>query len=87
MSFKETVLTYIKTHDVPCLLRGDIEDGLRKCISDNEVYELILRIHHRLNIANCPERGIRGHIPICFKDELASYDILTILDKTKNEEK
>lgn len=87
MSFKETVLNYIKTHDVPCLLRGDIEDGLRKCISDNEVYELILRIHHRLNIANCPERGIRGHIPIRFKDELASYDILTILNKTKNKEK
>lgn len=83
MSYKEVVLNYIKTHDIPYHLKEDIEDGLRKCISDNEVYELILRIHHRLNIANCPERGIRGHIPIRFKDELASYDILTILDKIK----
>lgn len=39
MNYKEIVLNYIITHDVPCLLRGDIEDGLRKCISDDDVYE------------------------------------------------
>lgn len=33
MSYKEVVLNYIKTHDVPCLLRGDIEDELWKCKS------------------------------------------------------
>ena len=44
MSYKEIVLNYIKTHDVPCLLRGDIEDGLWKCVSDDDVYELILEL-------------------------------------------
>ncbi len=81
MSYKEIVLNYIKTHDVPYHLKEDIEDGLQKCISDSEVYELILRINHRLNIANCFERGFRGHVPIRFADEIASYDILTVLNK------
>lgn len=81
MSYKEIVLNYIKTHDVPYHLKEDIEDGLQKCISDSEVYELILRINHRLNIANCFERGFRDHVPIRFADEIASYDILTVLNK------
>lgn len=84
MNFKETVLNYIKTHDVPYYLKEDIEDRLQKCTLDNEVYELILRIHHRLNIANCPERGIRNHVPAYFAEELASYNILTILNKKRS---
>ena len=71
----------IKPHDVPYHLKEDIEDELQKCISDSEVYELILRINHRLNIANCFERGFRGHVPIRFADEIASYDIFTVLNK------
>lgn len=84
MSYKEIVLNYIRTNDVPYHLKEDIEDGLQKCISDSEVYELILRINHRLNIANCFERGFHCHVPIRFADEIAGYDILTVLDKTKN---
>lgn len=83
ISFKDIVLNYIKTHDVPCLLRGDIEDGLRKCISDDDVYELILRINHRLTVNNCAVRGYKGYIPIRYADEIASDCILKVLDKTK----
>ena len=81
ISYKEIVLNYIKTHDVPYHLKEDIEDELQKCISDSEVYELILIINHRLNIANCFESGFRGHVPIRFADEIASYDIFTVLNK------
>lgn len=88
MSFKETVLNYIKTHDVPCLLRGDIEKGLRKCKSDDDVYELIFRINYRLTINNCAVRGYKNHyIPMRYADEIVSDDILKILDKSKNKEK
>lgn len=86
MSFKDIVLNYIKTHDVPCLLRGDIEDGLRKCNSDDDVYELILRINHRITVNNCAVRGCESHyIPSRYADEIASDDILKVLDKTKKE--
>ena len=60
MSYKEIVLNYIKTHDVPCLLRGDIEDGLRKCKSDDDVHELIFRINYRLTVNNCAVRGYKN---------------------------
>ena len=60
MSYKEIVLNYIKTHDVPPLLRGDIERGLRKCESDDDVYELILRINYRLTVNNCSVRGYKS---------------------------
>lgn len=86
MSYKEIVLNYIKTHDVPCLLRGDIEDGLRKCKSDDDVHELIFRINHRLTVNNCAVRGYKSDfIPSRYADEIVSDDILTLLDKTKNE--
>lgn len=86
MSYKEIVLNYIKTHDVPCLLRGDIEDGLRKCKSDDDVYELIFRINYRLTVNNCAVRGYKSDfIPWRYADEIVSDDILTLLDKTKNE--
>ena len=84
MSYKEIVLNYIKTHDVPCLLRGDIEDGLWKCVSDDDVYELILGINHRITVNNCAVRGYESHyIPSRYADEIASGDILKVLDKTK----
>lgn len=86
MSYKEIVLNYIKTHDVPSLLRGDIENGLRKCKSDDNVYELILRINHRITVNNCAVRGYESHYtPIRYADEIASDDILKVLDKTKKE--
>ena len=86
MSYKEIVLNYIKTHDVPCLLRGAIEDGLLKCKSDDDVYELILRINHRLTVDNCAVRGYkRDYIPMRYADEIASDVILKVLDKAKNE--
>jgi len=86
MSYKEIVLNYIKTHDVPCLLRGDIEDGLLKCKSDDDVYELILRINHRLTVDNCAVRGYKSdYIPMRYADEIASDVILKVLDKAKNE--
>ena len=86
MSYKEIVLNYIKTHDVPCLLRGDIEDGLRKCKSDDDVYELIFRINYRLTVNNYAVRGYKNdYIPMRYADEIVSDDILTLLDKTKNE--
>lgn len=86
MSYKEIVLNYIITHDVPCLLRGDIEDGLRKCISDDDVYELILRINHRLTVDNCAVRGYDSvYVPMRYADEIASDCILKVLDKAKNE--
>ena len=81
ISYKEIVLNYIKTHDVPYHLKEYIEDELQKCISDSEVYELIIRINHRLNIVNCFEMGFRVHVPIRFEDEIASYDSLTVLNK------
>lgn len=84
MSYKEIVLNYIKTHDVPCLLRGDIEDGLRKCKSDDNVYELILRINHRLTVNNCAVRGYDSvYVPMRYADEIVSDDILKVLDKAK----
>lgn len=79
--YKEIVLNYIKTPDVPYHFKEGIEDVLQKCISDSDMYELILRINHRLNIVNCFERGFRVHVPIRFADEIASYDILTVLNK------
>lgn len=86
MSYKEIVLNYIKTHDVPCLLRGDIEDGLRKCKSDDDVHELIFRINYRLTVNNCAVRGYKSDfIPWRYADEIVSDDILTLLDKTKKE--
>lgn len=86
MSYKEIVLNYIKTHDVPCLLRGDIADGLRKCKSDDDVHELIFRINYRLTVNNCAVRGYKSDfIPPRYADEIVSDDILTLLDKTKNE--
>ena len=86
MSYKEIVLNYIKTHDVPCLLRGDIEDGLRKCRSDDNVYELILRINYRLTVNHCAVRGYEsGYIPMRYADEIVSDDILKVLDKAKKE--
>nr|DAM98626.1 MAG TPA: hypothetical protein [Caudoviricetes sp.] len=86
MSYKEIVLNYIKTHDVPCLLRGDIEDGLRKCKSDDDVHELIFRINYRLTVNNCAVRGYKNdYIPMRYADEIVSDDILAVLDKTKNE--
>lgn len=86
MSYKEIVLNYIKTHDVPCLLRGDIEDGLRKCKSDDDVYELIFRINHRLTVNNCAVRGYKiDSLPWRYADEIVSDDLLAVLDKTKNE--
>ena len=79
MSYKEIVLNYIKTHDVPCLLRGDIEDGLRKCISDDDVYELILRINYRLTVNNCDVRGYKsGNKAMSYAEEIASDDILKL---------
>lgn len=84
MSYKEIVLNYIKTHDVPSLLRGDIEDGLRKCKSDDNVYELILRINHILTVDNCAVRGYKSdYIPMRYADEIASDGILKVLDKAK----
>uniref|UniRef100_UPI00402636E0 hypothetical protein n=1 Tax=Prevotella sp. TaxID=59823 RepID=UPI00402636E0 len=86
MSYKEIVLNYIKTHDVPCLLRGDIEDGLRKCKSDDDVYELIFRINHILTVNNCAVRGYKiDFLPWRYADEIVSDDLLAVLDKTKNE--
>ena len=32
-------------------------------------------------IVNCFERGFRGHVPIRFAGEIASYDSLTVLNK------
>lgn len=88
MSFKEIVLNYIETHNVPCLLRGDIEDRLWKCISDDDVYELILRINHKITVNNCAVRGYEsGYIPIRYADEIASDDILKVLNKVKNNKK
>lgn len=86
MSYKDIVLNYIKTHDVPCLLRGDIEDGLRKCKSDDNVYELILRINYILTVNNCAVRGYdSGYIPSRYADEIVSDNILKVLDKIKKE--
>lgn len=86
MSCKEIVSNYIITHDVPCLLRGDIEDGLLKCKSDDDVYELILRINYRLIVNNCAVMGYKsGYIPMRYADEIVSDDILKVLDKAKNE--
>ena len=86
MSYKEIVSNYIITHDVPCLLRGDIEDGLLKCKSDDDVYELILRINYRLTVNNCAARGYKSdYIPMRYADEIVSDDILKVLDKAKNE--
>lgn len=88
MSCKDIVLNYIRTHDVPCLLRGDIEDGLRKCKSDDDVYELIHRINYRLYINSCAVRGYKsGYIPMRFADLIVSDDILKVLDKIKKEVK
>lgn len=82
MSFKEIVINYIKTHDVPCLLRGDIEKGLLKCRSDDDVYELIFRINYRLTVNNCAIRGYKSnYIPMRYADEIVSDDILKVLDK------
>jgi hypothetical protein len=87
MSYKEIVSNYIITHDVPCLLRGDIEDGLLKCKSDDDVYELILRINYRLNINSCAVRGYEsGYIPMRYADLIVSDDILKVLDKIKKKE-
>ena len=87
MSFKEIVINYIKTHDVPCLLRGDIEKGLLKCRSDDDVYELIFRINYRLTVNNCAVRGYKSnYIPMSYAEEIISDDILKVLDK-KNKEK
>ena len=84
MSYKEIILNYIKTNDVPYHLKEDIEDGLQKCISDSEVYELILRINHRITVNNCAVRGYESHyIPSRYADEIASDDILKVLDKAK----
>lgn len=86
MSCKEIVSNYIITHDVPCLLRGDIEDGLLECKSDDDVYELILRINYRLTVNNCAVRGYNSdYIPMRYADEIVSDDILKVLDKAKNE--
>lgn len=86
MSCKEIVSNYIITHDVPCLLRGDIEDGLLKCKSDDDVCELILRINYRLTVNNCAVRGYKSdYIPMRYADEIVSDDILKVLDKAKNE--
>lgn len=86
MSYKEIVLNYIKTHDVPCLLRGDIEKGLRERKSDDDVHELIFRINYRLTVNNCAVRGYKSDfIPWRYADEIVSDDILAVLDKTKNE--
>lgn len=86
MSYKDIVLNYIKTHDVPSLLIGDIKDELWKCVSDDDVYELILRINHRITVHNCAVRGYESHyIPSRYADEIASDDILKVLDKTKKE--
>ena len=88
MSFKEIVLNYIKTHDVPYLLRRDIKDKLWKCVSDSDVYKLILRINHKITINNCAVRGYEsGYIPTRYADEIASDDILKVLNKIKNNEK
>ena len=88
MSCKDIVLNYIRTHDVPCLLRGDIEDGLRKCKSDDDVYELILKINYRLNINTCAVRGYKSdYIPMRYADLIVSDDILKVLDKIKKEVK
>lgn len=82
MSCKDIVLNYIRTHDVPCLLRGDIEDGLHECKSDDDVYELIRRINYRLTVNNCAVRGYRSdYIPNRYADEIVSDDILKVLDK------
>ncbi len=87
MSYKEIVLNYIKTHDVPCLLRGDIEDGLRKCKFDDDVYELIFRINYILNINSCAVRGYESdYIPMRYADLIVSDDILKVLDKIKKKE-
>lgn len=87
MSYKEIVLNYIITHDVPSLLRGDIEDGLRKCKSDDDVYELIFRINYRLNINSCAVRGYESdYIPMCYADLIVSDNILKVLDKIKKKE-
>lgn len=86
MSYKEIVSNYIITHDVPYLLRGDIKDGLLKCKSDDDVYELILRINYRLTVNNCAVRGYESHyIPMHYADEIVSDDILKVLDKAKKE--
>lgn len=85
MSYKEIVLNYIKNHDVPCLLRGDIEDGLRKCKSDDDVYELIFRINYRLIVNNSSVRGYKNDfIPWRYADEIVSSDILRLLDRAKD---
>ena len=84
MSYKDIVLNYIRTHDIPCLLRGDIEDGLRKCKSDDDVYELIFRLNYKLIVNNCAIRGYDSHyIPSRYADEIASDAILKVLDKIK----
>lgn len=88
MSYKEVVLNYIKTHDVPCLLRGDIVNELWKCKSDNDVYELIRRINYRLNVNTCAVRGYGSdHIFMRYGDLIVSDDILKVLNETKNKKK
>lgn len=87
MSYKEIVLNYIKTHDIPYFLRTGIEDGLRKCKSDDDVYKLIYRINYRIVVHNCKLRGDGDHyIPKSYADEIVSDDILKVLDETKKKE-
>ena len=82
MSCKDVVLNYIRNHDIPFLLRGEIENGLRKCKSDDDVHELISRINYRLTVNNYIVRGYKSDfIPCRYTDEIVSDDILKVLDK------
>ena len=83
MIYKEIVLNYIKTHDVQYFLRKNIEDGLRKCKSDDDVYKLIFRINYRITINNCKLRGYDHYVPKNYAEEVVSADILKVLDETK----
>ena len=85
MSYKEIVSNYIKTHDVPYFLRTNIEDGLRKCKSDNDVYKLIFRINYRITIIIARLRGYDHYVPKNYADEIISDNILKVLDKAKKE--
>ena len=61
-----------------------IELGKSDWVSVEDGYELILRINHRITVNNCAVRGYESHyIPSRYADEIASDDILKVLDKAK----
>lgn len=85
MDFKRFVKNYLETHNVSILTKYKVEEALKRCYTNEEVYHRILQLDRKFALNNCKLRGFDNYVPD-IEDELVCDDILKQLNRLKQNE-